>query len=149
MIPPGAHRRGGLRRPRDEQRERLAEYGRLGLDPADPPAEDAQPVDHRRVGVGTDERVRVGPPVIVDEHHASQVLEVDLVAYAGVGRHDANIGERVLCPPQQLVALPVSGELQFGVATKRVWTTRHVGDDRMVDDQLHGYARGDLGRIPS
>ena len=130
-----------------QQRERLAEHGRLRLDPADAPAEHAQPVDHRRVRVGPDERVRVRAPVVVDEHDTRQVLEVDLVADAGVGGHDSNIGERVLRPPQQLVALAVAGELQFGVATKRVGATRYVGDDRVVDDQLDGHARVDLGRI--
>ena len=40
--------------------DRLAQHGRLGLDPADAPAQHAQPVDHRRVAVGPDERVGVG-----------------------------------------------------------------------------------------
>ena len=46
---------------RDEHRHRLAEHRRLGLDAADAPAEHAEPVDHRRVRVGADERVRVAP----------------------------------------------------------------------------------------
>ena len=45
---------------RDEHRDRLAEHRRLGLDPADAPAEHAQAVDHRRVRVGADERVGIG-----------------------------------------------------------------------------------------
>ena len=45
---------------RHEHRDRLAEHRRLGLDPADAPAEHAQAVDHRRVRVGADERVGVG-----------------------------------------------------------------------------------------
>ena len=45
---------------RDQHRHRLAEHRRLGLDPADAPAEHAQPVDHRRVRVGPDQRVGVG-----------------------------------------------------------------------------------------
>ena len=45
---------------RDQQRHRLAEHRRLGLDPADAPAEHAEPVDHRRVRVGPDERVGIG-----------------------------------------------------------------------------------------
>ena len=47
-------RRPRRRRPRIE---RLAEHHRLGLDAADAEAEDAEPVDHRRVRVGADERV--------------------------------------------------------------------------------------------
>ena len=40
--------------------ERLAEQDRLGLDAADAVAEHAEGVDHRRVRVGADERVREG-----------------------------------------------------------------------------------------
>ena len=40
--------------------ERLAEEDRLGLDPADAVAEDAEAVDHRGVRVGPDERVGEG-----------------------------------------------------------------------------------------
>ena len=48
---------------RDEHRDRLAEHGRLGLDAADAPAEDAEAVDHRRVRVGADAGVGVGHAV--------------------------------------------------------------------------------------
>ncbi len=43
--------------------ERLAEQRRLGLDAADAPADDAQPVDHRGVRVGADQRVGQQDPV--------------------------------------------------------------------------------------
>ena len=64
---------------RHEHRERLAEHRRLGLDPADAPAEHAEPVDHRRVRVGADERVgeRLAVALLDD---AGEELEVDLVA---------------------------------------------------------------------
>ena len=42
--------------------ERLAEQDGLGLDAADAVAQHAEAVDHRRVGVGPDERVREGDP---------------------------------------------------------------------------------------
>ena len=45
---------------RDQHRDRLAEHRRLGLDAADAPAEHAEAVDHRRVRVGADQRVRIG-----------------------------------------------------------------------------------------
>ena len=45
--------------------ERLAEEDRLGLDAADAVAQDAEAVDHRRVRVGPDERVREGDPAAV------------------------------------------------------------------------------------
>ena len=78
---------------RDEHRDRLAEHRRLGLDPADPPAEDPEAVDHRRVRVGPDEGVREGPAVLGLEDDPGEVLEVDLVADPGAGRHDPDSGE--------------------------------------------------------
>ena len=45
---------------RDQHAHRLAEHRRLRLDAADAPAEHAEPVDHRGVRVGADQRVRVG-----------------------------------------------------------------------------------------
>ena len=72
---------------RDEHRERLAEHRGLGLDAADAPAEHAEAVDHRRVRVGADERVRERDAVAVLDD-PREVLEVHLVADAGAGRHD-------------------------------------------------------------
>ena len=67
---------------RNEHRQRLAEHRRLRLDSADAPAEHAEAVDHRRVRIRADERVRERDPVaVVDD--ARQVLEVDLVADPG------------------------------------------------------------------
>ena len=43
----------------DQHRDRLAQHGGLGLDAADAPAQHAQPVDHRRVRVGADQRVGI------------------------------------------------------------------------------------------
>ncbi|GIW20358.1 MAG: hypothetical protein KatS3mg065_0654 [Chloroflexota bacterium] len=48
--------------PRHRDVEGLAEEDGLGLDPADAVAEDAEGVDHRRVGIGPDEGVGVGDP---------------------------------------------------------------------------------------
>ncbi len=46
---------------RQQHRDRLAEHRRLGLDSAYPPAEHAEPVHHRGVGVGSNQRVGIGP----------------------------------------------------------------------------------------
>ena len=116
--------RGALRQPprqpeaddlRDEHRDRLAEHRRLGLDAADAPAEHAEAVDHRRVRVGADERVREGTAVsLLDD--AGEVLEVDLVDDARVRRHDLEVPEARLAPAQESVALAVALELELGVA---------------------------------
>ena len=103
---------------RDEHRDRLAEHRGLGLDPADAPAEDAEPVDHRRVRVGPDERVREGDAVaLVDD--AREELEVHLVDDAGARRHDLEVVERALAPAQERVALAVALELELGVPEDR------------------------------
>ena len=49
----------------DQHADRLAEHRRFGLDPADAPAEHAEAVDHRRVAVGADQRVRIGDRLAV------------------------------------------------------------------------------------
>src|SRR5205823_9466745 len=61
-----------------EEVDRLAEHGRLGLDAAYAPGDDAQAVDHGRMRVGADQRVGEGPAVLLDDA-LGQVLEVDLV----------------------------------------------------------------------
>jgi hypothetical protein len=128
---------------RREHRHRLVEHGRLGLDPAHAPAEHPEAVDHGGVRVGADERVRVGAPVTVDEHHPGQVLQVHLVADPGVRRDDQQPLEGTLSPLQELVALPVAGELDLDVAAKRVAGAGHVGHHRVVDDELGGHERVD------
>ncbi len=53
--------------PRRQHVDGLAEHHRLGLDAADAPADDAEPVDHRRVRVGPDDAVGEGDRPPVDE----------------------------------------------------------------------------------
>ena len=135
---------------RDQHRHRLAEHRRLGLDPADAPAEHAEAVDHRRVRVGADERVGVGqrrPRGVIDEHDSRQILEVDLVHDPGVGRHDLEVVKRALAPAQKRVALLVALELELGVALERVGRAEHVDLDRVVDHQLGRDERVDLVRV--
>jgi hypothetical protein len=133
---------------RDEHRHRLAEHGRLGLDAADAPAEHAEPVDHRRVRVGPDERVRVRlARRVAGEHDAREVLEVHLVDDPGVRRDDGEVGERALAPAQERVALAVALELALGVQAERVARAERVDLDRVVDDELGRHERVDLLRV--
>ena len=136
----------------DEHAHRLAEHGGFGLDAADAPAQHAQPVDHRGVRVGADQGVRIGigrgaTRAVGGEHDPGQVLEVHLVADAGVRRHDEEVVEGLLRPPQQLVTLLVAVELQVGVAPEGVGAAEDVGDDRVVDDQLGRDERVDPARV--
>ena len=130
-----------------EQRQGLAEHGRLGLDAADAPAQHAEAVDHGGVGVGADQGVAVGLAVVGGEDHPRQVLEVDLVADPGARGHHPEPVEGLLGPAQQLVALDVPLVLDVHVLVVGLGTARRLGDHRVVDDQLHGDQRIDLGRI--
>ena len=115
--------------------ERLAEQDGLGLDAADAVAEHAEGVDHRRVRIGADERVREGHAVaVVDDR--GQELEVDLVDDAGAGRDDAQVAERRLRPAQELVALAVALVLALDVEGERVAGPEAVDVDRVVDDEV-------------
>jgi hypothetical protein len=83
----------------------------------------AEPVDHRRVGVGPHEgigeRHRLAP-FLLREHSLGEVLEIHLVHDArGRGHHSEPL-EGLLAPPQELVPLPVALELDVGIALNRV-----------------------------
>ncbi len=135
---------------RQQHRDRLAEHRRLGFDPADAPAEDAQAVDHRGVGVGPDQRVGVGLHDAVRlpaEDDFGDVLEVDLMADPGRGRHHAEVVEGLLAPAQERVALlvPLVVAVRVDVEGARVPERIHL--HRVVDDQVDGHQRIDLLRI--
>ena len=131
---------------RDEHRDRLAEHRRLGLDPADAPAEHAEAVDHRRVRVGPDERVGERDAVaLVDD--AREELEVDLVDDPRARRDDLEVVERALAPAQEGVALAVPLELELGVPDDREPRRELVHLHRVVDHELDGEERVDPLRV--
>ena len=61
----------------------------------------------------------------------------------GVGRHDFEARERLLCPAQQRVALPVALELEIGIHLERGLGAELIHDDRVIDDELGGEQRVD------
>ncbi len=132
--------------------ERLAEQHRLRLDTADAVAEHAEAVDHRRVGVGPDDRVREGDPpavaVLAVGDDRRDELEVDLVDDPGAGRHDAEVAERRLGPAQELVALAVAVVLALDVEGERARRPEPVDLDRVIDDEIGGDERVDPAGSP-
>ncbi len=123
----------------DQHRHRLAQHGRLGLDAADAPAEDAEAVDHGGVGVGPHQGVRIEvalPRDIPLHDHPRQILQVDLMDDAGVRRHDAEVAERGLPPAQEGVALAVALEFLLGVDQEGGGGAVLVHLHRVVDHQL-------------
>ena len=128
---------------RDQHVNRLAEHDRFGLDAADAPAQDAEPVDHRRVRVGADQRVGIQHVVLVP-YHLGEVLEVDLMDDPGRRGDDAEVVERTLSPLEKLVALAIAPEFPFAVDRQRHAAVEGVDLHRVIDDQIAENERVDL-----
>ncbi len=129
---------------------RLSEHRGLGLDAAHAPAEHAEAIDHGGVRVGADQRVGIGAldaGLVVGEHHARKVLDVDLVHDAGVGRDDLEVAECRLAPAQERIALAVAGELDRVVVLERVGCAVFVHLHGVVDDQFGRSERVDVLRV--
>ena len=125
--------------PRHRLVERLAQEDGLGLDAADAVAQDAEPVDHRGVGVGSHERVRerdAAARVLAVRDDRGEELQVDLVDDAGARRHDPQVAERGLRPAQELVALAVALVLAADVEGEGAAAAPRVDLDRVVDDEV-------------
>ena len=131
---------------RHEHRERLAEHRGLGLDPADAPAEHAEAVDHRRVRVEPDDRVRERDAVAALDH-AREVLEVHLMADPRAGRDDLEVAQRRLAPAQERVPLAVALDLELDVLRERPARREEVDLHRVVDHELGRDQRVDHGRV--
>ena len=135
---------------RQQHRHGLAEHRGLGLDAADAPAENAEAVDHGGVRIGADAGVGIGDRLavlVVRPDDLAEIFEIDLVADAGAGRHDAEVAERLLAPLQELVALLVALIFELDVAGEGERRAELVDDDRVVDDEVDGHQRVDLLRI--
>ena len=131
---------------RHQHGRRLAEHGRLGLDAADAPAQHADTVHHRGVAVGAEAAVRVQQAVLLEDD-AGEVLDVDLVDDAGIRRHRLEVLQGFLAPAQEGIALGVALELDLGVEIQRGLAAVVVDHHRVVDDQLDGAERVDLGGV--
>ncbi len=124
------------------QRNGLPQHRRLGLDAADPPSQHAEAVDHRRVRVSPDHRVRYQHPSTVRQRlhadHFGQMLHVDLMADAETGRKHAQTPERGLTPAQKLVSLPIAFELDPHVLGQRLGRAGRVNLNRVINHQIYG-----------
>ena len=132
---------------RRQEVNRLTQHPGLGLDAADAPSNDAQAVDHRRVRVGADQRVRIIDAVRVAQHAAREKLEVHLVHDADARRHDLERVERLHAPLQKLVTLAVARELQVEIFVHRIRRAGEVDLHRVIDHQVHRHQRLDDLRV--
>ena len=137
---------------RNQHRHGLSEHGSFRFDSADAPAKDAEPIDHGRVRVGADQRIRIRVGLFADdlgEHALRQVLEVYLVDYPGVGRNHAEVVQRLLSPAQERVALLISSELEIGVDEQCCFRPIFIDLHRVVDDEIDWLERVDQPGVPA
>src|SRR6185437_7048733 len=115
----------------------LAEHRRLRLDTADAPANDSEPVDHRSVRVGADQRVGTQHPILLEDT-ARQELRIHLMANAEAWWDDPQVVER-LCPPfQKLITFAITTELDRHIEAECVRSPEIVDLHRMVDNKIDG-----------
>ena len=129
-----------------EEVDRLAQHRRLGLDPADAPADDTQSVDHRGVRIGSDEGVRIDHSVPLEDT-LGEVLQIDLVDDPDAGRDDLEAVEGLHAPLEELVARPVARELDAHVELQRVRDAREVDLHAVVDHEIDRHGRLDQLRL--
>ena len=131
--------------------DRLAEHRRLGLDPADAPAEHAEAVDHRRVAVGADQRVGISDQlailVLARPHGLREIFEIDLVADAGARGDDLEIVERRRAPFEEFIALGIALIFERDIVAERLGRAEFVDHHAMVDDEVDRDLRVDLLRV--
>ena len=89
-----------------------------------------------------------GPvPILVFPDRPRQVLQIDLVANSGSGRHDPKVLERRLPPFQEGIPFQVSFVFAFHIDPECTRIAEFVDHDRMVDDEVDRGQRIDLFRI--
>src|SRR6478672_4431886 len=133
---------------RREKINRLSEHSRFRFDSTDPPADDAEAVNHRGVRIGADECVGEENAIAL-KHAFREVFEIDLVNDADPWRHETEGFERLLAPLQELVTLAVALELHLHVQPQRFRRTGEIDLDRMIDHQIDRHERLDDLRIAS
>ena len=91
-------------------------------------------------GVGHEDAIALGNDV-------GEVLEIDLVDDAGPRRHDAEVGERLLRPSKERVALAIALVLALDVDEERGVRAELVDLHRVVDHEVRRHERVDPGRV--
>ena len=132
---------------RDQHGNGLAQHCGFSLDATNAPAQNGQTVDHGGVAVGAHERVGIGDFLAVflfGPDGLGQIFEIDLMADAGSGRHNAEVFKRRLAPAQKFIALAVALIFLFDVLLERTRGAEIVDHYRVIDDQVDGDQRVDL-----
>ena len=126
--------------------DRLTEHDCLRLNTTDAPTRDTESIDHGRVRVSADDGVRVEHVVAVEDD-ARQVLQVHLVHNTGAWWHNLEVVEGLGAPLEELEALAIALELELFVFLGGAGDTRGVHLDGVIDDEVDGAERVDLGGV--
>src|SRR5207237_2346375 len=105
------------------------------LESPDDPAEDAQAVDHGRVRVGPDQRVRISYPLaifLIHKNNTCQIFQIHLVNDSRVGGNNREVTKRRLPPAQERITLAIAQELQLGIQRKGLRLAELVNLNRIV-----------------
>src|SRR5258706_5816215 len=120
----------------------LAEHSGFGLDTADAPADDSEAVYHRRMRIGTDERIRKIHAVAF-KNAFCKIFEIDLMNDTDSGRDDAETIERLRSPFQKTITLIVSLKFHLHISLVRGFASCKIYLDRMVDHEIDWHKRLD------
>ncbi len=123
-----------------EEVDRLAEHAGFRFNAANAPTDDTEAVDHRRVGVGSHQRIRV-EKIARMEHALGEILKVDLVHDADARRDEAESLERLLSPFQKFVALAVAFEFHVHVQAQGRGGSGEINLHGVIDDEIDRHER--------
>jgi hypothetical protein len=81
-------------------------------------------------------------------NEGSKVFKVHLMADPPAGRNNGKIMESLLTPSEELVPFPVTLKLDLHILVYRIGSAVDIHLEGMVDNEMYGYLRIDLLRIP-
>ncbi|MNX72282.1 hypothetical protein D3C86_1036320 [compost metagenome] len=123
------------------------EHYAFGFQTTDTDGDHAQRIDVRGVAVGADAGIREGHAVTHLDHRR-HFLQVDLVHDAVARRDHVDVLERLLGPVDEVEAVFIATVLDGAVLLERgLVEAGEFHCQRVIDDQLGGYHRVDLGRV--
>ena len=120
----------------EQHHDRLAHHGGFGLDAAHAPAEHAEPVDHRGVRVGSDQRVGEQPGRPRPRRTLARYSRFTWWTMPVAGGHHPEPVEGGLAPLEELVALAIADELVIAVDPQRQRRGEGIDLHRVIDDEV-------------
>jgi hypothetical protein len=119
---------------------RLTKHGSLSLDSANAPSHNAKTVNHRRVRVSSDQRIREIDTITL-KRSLREILKVYLVTDTETWRNNTERFERLLAPLQELVARLIALELGLHIELKRVVSIVEIHLYGVIDHKINWHKR--------